>query len=303
MNASTPPAPHVAAPGTEKPRRFRPKLRYELIGCGLHGHEILGTDAAALRPEDELFARESGGLRWYRCLRCDSWLALTPPEHPARKYPPARDEIMLPLRGKPLRDRYVLRLIALDRLLHFLVLSALAAAVFLFASDRAALNAEFTRILNDLQGGVGGPLRTSRHGIVHDLQALFAISITNLYLVGAAIAGYALLEGIEAIGLWFAKRWAEYLTFVATVVFIPYEVYELTRTITWLKIVAFVINVAIAVYLLFSKRLFGLRGGGKAERAEHDADVGWPAIERSTPRAAPSFPRILPSAGTPSPDG
>ena len=80
MNASTPPSPHVAAPGTERPRRFRPKLRYELIGCGLHGHEILGTDAAALRAEDELFARDSGGLRWYRCLRCDSWLALTPPE-------------------------------------------------------------------------------------------------------------------------------------------------------------------------------------------------------------------------------
>jgi hypothetical protein len=112
MNASTPPSPHVAAPGTERPRRFRPKLRYELIGCGLHGHEILGTDAAALRSEDELFARDSGGLRWYRCLRCDSWLPLTPPEHPVRKYPPARDEIMVPLRGKPLRDRYVLRLIA-----------------------------------------------------------------------------------------------------------------------------------------------------------------------------------------------
>ena len=221
MNASTPPSPHVAAPGTERPRRFRPKLRYELIGCGLHGHEILGTDAAALRPEDELFARDSGGLRWYRCLRCDSWLALTPPEHPARKYPPARDEIMLPLRGKPLRDRYVLRLIAVDRMLHFLVLSALAAAVFLFASDRAALNAEFTRILNDLQGGVGGPLSNSKHGIVHDLQYLFAVNIRNLYLVGAAIAAYALLEGIEAIGLWFAKRWAEYLTFVATIVFIP----------------------------------------------------------------------------------
>ena len=83
MNASTPPSPHVAAPGTERPRRFRPKLRYELIGCGLHGHEILGTDAAALRAEDELFARDSGGLRWYRCLRCDSWLAL-----PRRSIPP-----------------------------------------------------------------------------------------------------------------------------------------------------------------------------------------------------------------------
>jgi uncharacterized membrane protein (DUF2068 family) len=294
---------HVPAPGTEKPRRYRPKLRYELIDCGLHGHELLGTDAAEFRPEDAIFARESGGLRWYRCMRCDSWLALTPPERPSRKHPPQREEITLPLRGKPLRDRYVLRLIAVDRILHFLVLSALAAAVFLFASNRAVLNQDFTRILKDLQGGVGGPVTVSRRGIVHDLQTLFAFSVRNLYMLGAAIAAYAVLEGVEAIGLWLAKRWAEYLTFVATVVFIPYEVYELTRTITWLKIVAFVINVAIAVYLLFSKRLFGLRGGGKAERAEHDADVGWPAIERSTPRAAPSFPRILPSAGTPSPDG
>jgi uncharacterized membrane protein (DUF2068 family) len=286
MDANTPPA-HVAAPGTEKPRRFRPKLRYELIGCGLHGHEILGTDAAALRPEDELFVRESGGLRWYRCMRCDSWVALTPPDHPTRKYPPSRDEITLPLRGKPLRDRYVLRVIAIDRAFHFLVLSALAVAVFLFADNRAALDADFTRILNDLQGGAGGPMTTSSHGIVHDLRTLFAVSITNLYLLGAAIAGYAVLEGVEAVGLWLGKRWAEYLTFVATIVFIPYEIDELIKGVTALKVVAFVINVAIAVYLLYAKRLFGLRGGGKAERAQHDADIGWPAIERATPGTTP----------------
>jgi len=289
MDTSTPPPAHVAAPGTEKPRRFRPKLRYELIDCGLHGHEILGTDAAELRAEDEIFARESGGLRWYRCMRCDSWLALPPPGHPARKYPPAREEIALPLRGKPLRDRYVLRVIALDRLLHFLILSALAAGVLLFAGDRAALNAEFTRILNDLQGGVGGPTSTSNHGIVHDLQYLLTVRIQNLYLAGAAIAAYGLLEGIEAIGLWFARRWAEYLTFVATIVFVPYEIHELLppKTVTALKVLALVINLAIAAYLLYAKRLFGLHGGGKAERAERAADTGWPAIERSTPRGTP----------------
>jgi len=94
------------------------------------------------------------------------------------------------------------------------------------------------------------------------------------------------MEGVEAIGLWLGQRWAEYLTFVATIVFIPLEVDELTKSISWLKIVTLVINVAIAVYLLLAKRLFGLRGGGKAEHAEHDADVGWPAIERATPQAA-----------------
>jgi uncharacterized membrane protein (DUF2068 family) len=137
---------------------------------------------------------------------------------------------------------------------------------------------------------VGGPLTTSKHGIVHDLQYLFAVSIRNLYLAGAAIAAYALLEGIEAVGLWFAKRWAEYLTFVATIVFIPYEIHELIKGITVLKALAFIINVAIAVYLLYAKRLFGVRGGGRAEKAEREADTGWTAIERATPKSTPHPP-------------
>jgi uncharacterized membrane protein (DUF2068 family) len=280
----------VAAPGTERPRRYRPRLRYELIGCGLHGHELLGTDAAQLRPEDGLFAREAGGLRWYRCLRCDSWVALQPPDRPAVQYPPGRDEVSLPLRGRPLRDRYILRLIALDRLIHFLVLSALAAGVFLFASNKAALDADFTRILKDLQGALGGPVNNTGHGVVHDLQRLFAVSVTNLYLAGVAIAAYAGLEGVEAVGLWLGRRWAEYLTFAATVVFVPYELYELTESISALKVLALVINVAVVAYLLVAKRLFGLRGGGKAERAALEQDTGWVPIERATPTLAAPAP-------------
>ncbi len=292
---------HQPPPGTEKTRRYVPKLRYELLGCALNGHLLLGTDAAQLRPEDELFAREDDGLRWYRCMRCDSWLALPPPEHPERKYPSPRAEVELPLRGRALRDRYVLRLIAIERVFHFLVLGALGAAILLFANNREVLNQDFTSILKNLQGGLGGPVANSNHGIVHDLRHLFAISITSLYLVGVAVAAYAVLEGVEAVGLWLGKRWAEYLTFIATIVFVPYEIYELTKSVSALKVVALVLNLAVAVYLLLAKRLFGLRGGGKAEQAEHDADVGWPAIERSTPRPTPEpepSPAPLPNPGS-----
>src|ERR1700759_3676934 len=277
----------VIPPGAEHTRRYRPRLRYELIGCGLHGHELLGTDAAGLRPEDDLFAREFGRLRWYRCLRCDSWVALTPPTDPATRFPPERHEVTVPLRGRPLRDKYVLRVIAVERAFHFLVLAALAAAIFLFASNKAALNADFTKILNDLQGGLGGP-GNSAHGIGRELQRLFAVSTSNLYLLGVAVAGYAALEGTEAVGLWIGKRWAESLTFVATIVFIPYEVDELTKGVSALKLVTFVINLAIAVYLVWAKRLFGVRGGRRAEDAERERDSGWEAIERATPVPGPA---------------
>jgi uncharacterized membrane protein (DUF2068 family) len=85
------------------------------------------------------------------------------------------------------------------------------------------------------------------------------------------------------VGLWYQKRWAEYLTFVATVAFIPYEVFELARTVSTFKAIAFVVNVAIALYLLYAKRLFGIRGGGAAEHAERQHDVGWEALERTSP--------------------
>jgi hypothetical protein len=119
---------------------------------------------------------------------------------------------------------------------------------------------------------------------------LFGFSITNLYLAGTAIAAYALLEGVEAVGLWYGRRWAEYLTFIATIIFVPYEVYELTKGVSALKLVALILNLAVVAYLLIAKRLFGLHGGGKAERAEHDSDTGWPPIERATPVPSAPFP-------------
>src|SRR4051812_17082457 len=154
----------TAVPGMTKPRRFVPKFHWELLVCGVSGHELIGTDAAELRPEDAAVALESGGLRWHRCLRCDSWLPLPAPANPTRGYPPERDEVEVPLRGKALRDKIVLRLIAINRAFHFLVLGALAVAIFVFAAHRASLQDQVFKILTDLQGGVGGATH-GKHGL------------------------------------------------------------------------------------------------------------------------------------------
>jgi uncharacterized membrane protein (DUF2068 family) len=269
--------------GTQKPRRFIPRFHWELLVCGVRGHALIGTDAAQLRPEDAIVARELDGVRWYRCVRCDSWLPLDPPASPTRETPPARDEVELPLRGKALRDRIVLRIIAIDRAFHFIVLAALAVAVFLFARNEVRARDVFYRVVNAIDGTSGGTAHTSRRGIVHTLEHVFALKSSTLYAVAAAAAAYAVLEGVEAVGLWYQKRWAEYLTFIATLVFIPYEVYELVHGLSPFKLIAFLLNIAIALYLLLAKRLFGLRGGGRVDELERAYDTGWEALERTAP--------------------
>lgn len=241
-------------------------------------------DAARLRPEDALVAIERDGIRWYRCVRCDSWLPLPPPSKPTRDVPPSRDEIELPLRGRALRDKVVLRLIAIDRAIHFVVLGLLAAAIFLFASHRLALRTFYFRVVNAVEGGAGAHTPSS-HGLLHSFQEVLTLRTQTLYLLAFGAAGYALLEGAEAVGLWFQKRWAEYLTFVAACLFLPYEIYELTRSLSVLKIVALAVNVVVAAYLLLAKRLFGLRGGAAAEEQRRAEDVGWEALERTAPTA------------------
>src|SRR3954466_4518495 len=172
----------------EKPRRFVPRFHWELLACGVDGQELVGLDARDVRAEDSPVLREIDGVRWYRCLRCDSWLPLPEPQpvEVTRDHLPPLDKIKLPLRGKPLRDKIVLRAIAVDRALHFVVLGLLAVAVFLFANHQADLHHRFYRVLNDLQVATGGnPSSGHRSGILHLLDQLFTLKSSKLRLSGA----------------------------------------------------------------------------------------------------------------------
>jgi uncharacterized membrane protein (DUF2068 family) len=207
------------------------------------------------------------------------------PAHPSRRHPTERSEVRLPLRGRPLRDRIVLRLIAIDRAFHFVVLALLAGAIFVLAAKRNELRAVFYRVLSDIEGTVVDQSHPKGHGLVGDVEKLLSLRSDTLRLVGAAIGALGVVELVEAVGLWYQKRWAEYLTFLVTAAFLPLEVYELTRTVSPLKVIALIINVAIVVYLLYAKRLFGLRGGTAAEDAARSRDVGWGSLERSAPES------------------
>ncbi|MFN8160527.1 MAG: DUF2127 domain-containing protein [Solirubrobacterales bacterium] len=277
-----------------RPQRFFPRFHWELLSCGVAGHLLVGLDAAELRPEDAIFARVEDGVRWHRCLRCDSWLAVPAPQRPARRHPPEREEISLPLRGRPLRDKIILRLIAVDKGLRFALFTLLTVAVFLIAANETGIRDLYYRLLADFRGTTDLP----EHGLLHEIDRLLNLRAGTLQLVGIGLGTYAALQATEAVGLWLTKRWAEYLTFVATSAFIPLEVWELTISQTPLKVAALTLNTAIVAYLLWAKRLFGIRGGAAADEIRSARDVGWQALERTSPEALgarhPSDPGAAP---------
>ena len=64
---------------------------------------------------------------------------------------------------------------------------------------------------------------------------------------------YAALFTIEGFGLWFRKRWGEWLTIVATTSFIPFEIYELAKRATAMRAALLAANIAIVIYLVWRR--------------------------------------------------
>jgi uncharacterized membrane protein (DUF2068 family) len=78
----------------------------------------------------------------------------------------------------------------------------------------------------------------------------------HVTLLAIGAFAYALLEGTEGVGLAMRRRWAEYLTVIATGVLIPYEAYEVFHRVTLFKVGALLLNLAVVGYLAYRKRLF-----------------------------------------------
>jgi uncharacterized membrane protein (DUF2068 family) len=73
---------------------------------------------------------------------------------------------------------------------------------------------------------------------------------TGLWAMAAAAFLYAAIRIAEAVGLWLDKRWAEWFGILSGAMYIPVEIYELSRSISWPKITVLLLNAVIIVYLL-----------------------------------------------------
>jgi uncharacterized membrane protein (DUF2068 family) len=85
---------------------------------------------------------------------------------------------------------------------------------------------------------------------IHRLLAkLGLMSARQLEEISIGSFFYASLLLIEGGGLLLRKRWAEYLTVIATASLIPLEIYELAKRLSAAKLIVILINAAIVCYL------------------------------------------------------
>jgi uncharacterized membrane protein (DUF2068 family) len=68
--------------------------------------------------------------------------------------------------------------------------------------------------------------------------------------IGAVVFIYAGLDLIEGFGLYLEKTWAEYLTLAITASFLPWEIFEVLRRVTWIRSGLLTVNALVVFYLL-----------------------------------------------------
>lgn len=241
-------------------------MDWNLRHCARKGHVTYAPDEPQFRSRLE--AETPLGAAW-RCLRCGAYVLGDP--HGSG---PAADAPVL-LRGKALRSAFILRALAIERWVRGVVLILLAIAVWRLKSTQVSLKQLFARDLKSLQPFFDQiHFNVSDSSTIHSIQKALDAKPSTLNLIAGGLVLYGALQLLEGIGLWSLKRWGEYVAVVGTTLFIPLEVYELTEKATWLKAAVLVINVAAVVYLLLSKRLFGIRGGHRAYEASlHEASL------------------------------
>jgi uncharacterized membrane protein (DUF2068 family) len=214
----------------------------EPLVCGVRGHIL---DPAPSR-------RVTAGERTLvPCLRCDAYVDVDA----------LNVEVggQAPRHGDELRAAIILRVISIERAVHAVLFGIAAVGLFLLESNLGGLQASARFLVRNAASGIAGPAQlASRDVLTRQMARLISLNGHTLALLAVTSTVYAVLEGTEAVGLWYEKRWAEYLTALATAGFLPFEINELAKRVTTVRAGALVINLAVLAWLVWKKELFGI---------------------------------------------
>ncbi len=86
------------------------------------------------------------------------------------------------------------------------------------------------------------------------LDKVDLIDMHRLKLISLGTLAYSAVALTEGVGLVLEKVWAEYLTLILTISFLPWELYELVRQPNWFRLSLLLINLAVLAYLVWLLR-------------------------------------------------
>jgi uncharacterized membrane protein (DUF2068 family) len=247
---------------------------WSTFSCGRKGHVTFAPDEPELRAE--MGAALPGGTAW-QCLRCGVFVP-GEPAHSGR----AASAPVVP-RGDELRSHLILRLFAIERFVRAILAAAISVALWRYVVSRASIQDALNRdlpVVRDLLRDLGINVTHSKLYVL--VQHALTLSPRTVTLVAIGAVAYAGLELAEGVGLWLARRWGEYLAMVATSLGLPLEIYDMTRKISVTALVLFALNLVLVLYLVITKRLFGVRGG----KAAYDARLRGESVLNAAQQAA-----------------
>jgi len=77
------------------------------------------------------------------------------------------------------------------------------------------------------------------------------VTDAQLWVLALSALLYAVIRFVEAYGLWLQRRWAEWFGLFAGAIYVPIEIVEVARKVTWPRVSLLIVNAAIVVYLAF----------------------------------------------------
>jgi uncharacterized membrane protein (DUF2068 family) len=86
--------------------------------------------------------------------------------------------------------------------------------------------------------------------VIFLLEKSTLVTDRMLKRIGEVVFIYAALDLIEGVGLYLEKAWAEYLTLAITASFLPWEIFEVLRKVTWIRSGLLTVNALVVFYLL-----------------------------------------------------
>lgn len=83
------------------------------------------------------------------------------------------------------------------------------------------------------------------------LDAADSITDARLWAAARFAFAYAVLRFTEAYGLWKGRTWAEWVAFVSGTLLLPWEVKELFRGVTAVRVAFLLGNLAVVFFMLY----------------------------------------------------